>query len=150
MLHRAVLAAEVIHVEYKRAQNTVHDDIGDNDIFYDAAPLTARLDAYAAVCLIEYAVGDSDIAYAAAHLGTDNNTAMAMQHGTAGNRDIFARMLVRSIFRTGFDNDTVIADINGAVQNAKIPGAVRIDTVRVGRIGRILDRDAADQHIIAV
>ena len=51
---------------------------------------------------------------------------------------------------TGFDSDAVISHINGAVHNPQIAGGVRIDAIRIRRVRRILDRDAANEHIIAV
>src|SRR6185369_9618415 len=83
-------AAAVEQVDHDRAEDLVHDDIADAQVFDHAAATAAGLDADAAIGADEGAVADRDIAYAAGHFAADDHAAVAVDHRAVGDGDVLA------------------------------------------------------------
>ena len=150
MLHLAVRAAEVVHVEHEGAHHLFHHEVIQLDSLHRAAAPAPGFEADAAVCLVEHAGGHHDVADAAGHFAAQHHAAVPMQEVAVADDDALAHLPIRRILRAGLDGNAIVADINRAVVDAHILTAVGVDAVGVGGIRRIFDIQPANDHIPAI
>ena len=127
----------------------IHLRVLNVNILYGSAAPAACLQTDAPVRVGELTVGDCDIQDIIAGFTSDHNTAMPVKELAAG--DVYVACgLQRCIHdRTGLERNTVIADIDQAVQNADILAAVRVDAICVGRVIGIVNGNMGNENIPA-
>ena len=113
--------------------NIKHRHVVDIDILYYATTTTGTLEAETYIGAEKLAVAHLDILYTTAHLATYNETAVALEYGTAVYDDILARNAALSsvCILTTLDADTVVAYIESRVDDECILAALQVETITI-------------------
>ncbi len=142
-------AAVIVQVADERAENPIHDKILNTDIFNRSPAPAPRFNADSAVGLFKDTVAHDNIADSAAHLASEHDAPVPVDHGAVGDSDIARLDPLRRRFRSGFYGNAVVSDVNMTVGNMNVLAGIRINAVRIGRIRRVPDRNSGHRNPVA-
>src|SRR5512133_1061647 len=102
----------VVEVYGEGAQHVLHHDVAHADVFHHASSSAPGLEPDPPIGSDEDAVGDDDVADAAAHLAPYHHAAVTVHHRAVSYGDVLAGGEVLSAGRlnAGLNGDTVVAD----------------------------------------
>jgi len=144
------LTALVKGVEADRlADDILHADVADADIFNDPAAAARALEAQADIGADECAVLDADIAHAAVGIAADDKTAMAVVDDAVADEDVLQSGARSSRTVAGLHANAVISGSYGTPLNQHVAAGADIDAVPVLRPPFIIHFNVSDDQLIA-
>ena len=126
------LKAEEAYTHATKEYAVRHDIYGADALAWTALKAGRLLEAQAAIGADEDTVADRDVSHRAAHLASDHDAAVAVQHGAVGDGDVLTRLeLLAAVFlRSGLDRHAVVANVDVAIGDVNVSAGVRIDATR--------------------